>query len=450
MPTHDSYDDLFRDPPTGGASEAAGLTLRATPERTLIRPHGSKRHVVFTVAASTPERTPRRPLTLALVLDRSGSMSGAPLDMAKAVATRLINELTPQDQVCVVAFDDSMRTIQELSPATAAVKARVAGALTTVAPGGSTALHEGWLTGCKLIVGETVDYTRIAHVLLLTDGQANVGLTDVHAITPQVAELRARCNIGTDTYGLGVDYNQDLLGPMAMAGEGQYIHLRTPADLEGAFRGVVENLRRSVATCVRLQITADAKIEEKIISAFWQRDERESDARWSVGLGELAGGDERQVVSRFTFPGPHDAQHQAVRARLVWKDEQGNDQATPWQETRFTYASDEACTEEARDAEAMRWIGLATADRVKGQASVLSDAGKSDDAAAYVDRLIAQIQAYAGDDPALAAELDDLLDMSSDLKARRLSLRASKEAYYQAQQRSRGHKEYRDGSKEQE
>ncbi|HEV2404664.1 MAG TPA: VWA domain-containing protein, partial [Ktedonobacterales bacterium] len=369
------------------------------------------------------------------------------LEIAKAVATRLVNDLAPDDQIAVVAFDDKMTTVHALAPASAEVKAAIAAALREIDDGGSTALHEGWLTGCNLIVGERVDYTRVAHVLLLTDGQANVGLMDEWAIAEQVADLRARCNIGTDTYGLGEGYNQALLGPMAMAGEGQFTHLRTSADLEGAFRGVVENLGLSVATCVRLQISADAKVHAKVISEYWRRDEETpSEARWSIGLGELAGGEERRVVVRFTFPGLDDAPQQTVRARLVWKDARGDDQATDWREARFTYASDEACAEEPRDAEAMRWIGLDYADHAKTRASVLSDGGDHYAAQMMLDALIARMTTYSGEDAELAEELDGLRGMSDDLRLRKLSLAKSKEAYFQSQRRSRGQKDYRDGN----
>lgn len=445
MPTHDSYDDLFRDPPAGGAPK---LTLRVTPERSLIRPHGSRRHVVFSVSAQVVEPKPRRALTLALVIDRSGSMAGAPLAMAKFVAMRVINSLTPQDQVAVVAFDDKMTTIQALAHARSDVKMRIAGALAVIEAGESTALHEGWLTGCNLIAGESVDYKRIAHALLLTDGQANVGLMEPMEIARQVADLRARCNIGTDTYGLGEDYNQDLLGPMAMGGEGQFTHLRTPADLEGAFLGVVENLRSSVASCVRLELSASAPVNARVVSAFWQRDEHESEARWSLGLGELAGGEERPVVVGFTFPGLDDAPQQTVRARLVWKDERGENHATAWQETIFTYASDDACSEEPRNADAMRIIGLATADRIKEQASVMSDAGQYADAGNLMDVFIDSLKSMAAYDPEIAAEVEEMLKMSADIKGVKFNKMASKEAYFQAQRRSRSQKDFRGGSEQ--
>lgn len=448
MPTHDSYDDLFRDTPTDGASHAPAVTLRATQERSLIRPHGSKRHVVFTVSAPQTERPPRRPLTLALVLDRSGSMAGQPLEMAKAVALRLIYDMTPEDQVAVVAFDDQMTVIQELAPVTDAVKGRVAQALARLRDRGSTALYEGWLTGCKQIVGDTVDYTRIAHVLLLTDGQANIGLTSPDEIAKEVAELRSRANIGTDTYGLGEDYDQDLLSPMAMAGEGHFTHLRTPRDLEGAFRGVVADLRGSVATCVRLELAAGAGIEAKVVSAYWSRDEQGSEARWSVGLGEMAGGDERQVVVRYTFPGSDEGQHQTARARLVWMDERGEKRATPWQETRFTYATDEACTEESRNPEAMRVIELTRSDRVKERVSILSDAGDATGAADMVDHFVETLKALAAEDPMIAAELEEMQRMSADIKGKQFSKMSSKEAYFQAHRRMSSRKDYRDGSQE--
>jgi hypothetical protein len=197
---------------------------------------------------------------------------------------------------------------------------------------------------------------------------------------------------------------------------------------------------------VRLQIAADPKVEAKVISAFWQREEHESEARWSVGLGELAGEEERRVVARFAFPGLDDAPQQTVRARLVWKDTRGDDQATDWREMRFTYASDEACTEEARDAEAMRWIGLDYAARAKLRASVLSDAGHLHAAATQVGAMSRRMATYASDDADLKAEMDELEAMMTAISEGRISKAQSKEAYFQAHRRSRGHQDHRGGT----
>ena len=77
---------------------------------------------------------------------------------------------------------------------------------------GSTALHEAWLTGCRLIAPDRAQTGRLTRTFLLTDGLANVGLTDAEQIAVQAGEVRANAGIGTSTFGIGVDYDEGLLG----------------------------------------------------------------------------------------------------------------------------------------------------------------------------------------------------------------------------------------------
>ena len=116
-------------------SPRAMVDLTVRQEKTLLRPTGSRRHAVFGIRANMLEADmpiARRPLTLALTLDRSGSMSGEPLRMAKQVALSLIDSLTEQDEAAVVIFDDKIETRQELAAMTPAVKAQVRQALAQV------------------------------------------------------------------------------------------------------------------------------------------------------------------------------------------------------------------------------------------------------------------------------------------------------------------------------
>ncbi|MGH2503828.1 MAG: vWA domain-containing protein [Ktedonobacterales bacterium] len=200
------------------------VALTARPEKTLLRPTGSRRHAVFGVRAvreqpepadeSAEPAAPRRPLTLALTLDRSGSMSGAPLRMAKQVAIALMDGLTEQDELAVVIFDEKIETLQALAAVTPEVKRQTRRALEQVEARGSTALHEAWLTSCNMLAGDHLPEDRLARCYLLTDGQANVGETDVETIATQAAGVREHAGVGTSAFGLGDDYNEHLLRPV--------------------------------------------------------------------------------------------------------------------------------------------------------------------------------------------------------------------------------------------
>jgi len=100
------------------------MQLQARPERQLIRPQRSLRHIDFVVRVEEAPQTGdrRQPLTVALVLDRSGSMQGDKLTMARRAALAALDRLDERDQAAVVVFDDRIDVLQRAAPVTAAVK----------------------------------------------------------------------------------------------------------------------------------------------------------------------------------------------------------------------------------------------------------------------------------------------------------------------------------------
>jgi Ca-activated chloride channel family protein len=134
------------------------LSLAACPERRLIRPHGSFRHVAvhISVAARPVGATADRPpVSIGLVLDRSGSMHGDKIATARLAALAVLDRLREHDRVAAVCFDHQVDVLQEAAPACAEVRARLRAELLRVQARGNTALHEGWLTGCRVTAPET-------------------------------------------------------------------------------------------------------------------------------------------------------------------------------------------------------------------------------------------------------------------------------------------------------
>ena len=215
-----------------GMRAEPSVELIVRPERRLAHREGVARHIDFLVriAATAPDApTDRLPLSLALVLDRSGSMSGTKLGTAKAAALAVLDRLSERDTAAVVIFDDAIDTLQDATPMTAAAKARVREALSAINARGSTALHEGWLTGCQAITRDDVlTGDRLARCFLLTDGLANVGQCDPELIAVDARGIRERTGITTSTFGIGVDYSEELLGPMAEGAAGSFITCARP------------------------------------------------------------------------------------------------------------------------------------------------------------------------------------------------------------------------------
>lgn len=437
--------------PGGGQTGGQDVVnLESRPERHLLRPGGSFRHIDFQILVGEPPRRSqddRAPLALSLVLDRSGSMSGDKIKTARQAALAVLDRLDERDQVAVVVFDDHIDVVQPVSRATREIKQRVRAELSRVEARANTALHEGWLVGCRAIASEdSASRDRsIRRCLLLTDGQANVGIVDPEQIAAEAAGVREHTGIGTSTFGIGPDYNESLLGPMAVAGGGQFHNLRTAQDISSAFIGELGELLSVVAGKVRLELDGGRDVTAEVVSEYWVAQPLAGTSVVSVVVGDLPASEERHVVVRFGFPPRRETAEPSIRARVVWSSE-GGEHSTTWQEVRFAYADHLACDTERRDRldlAVMHWVGLHHAERARREATELSRRGDLQDARSRLEKVARRVAEYAGADAELLAVVQELHALAQELSERPVSPAAAKEMYFQAQRRSRGQKDFR-------
>ena len=204
--------------PIRPAASAAGGTLEV-----LVRVQAPVRPAELGAPA-------RPPLRLALAIDRSGSMSGEPLQEALRCAEYIAGGLGKQDQLAVILYDNAVRVALPL--AAAGDPARVRAALAGVDSGGSTALFDGWEAAARALEGGVAD--AISRVLLLSDGQANQGLCDLAEIQRHCAHA-ASLGVTTTTVGLGRSFNEELMIGMARSGGGQHYYGQRAEDLHDSF-----------------------------------------------------------------------------------------------------------------------------------------------------------------------------------------------------------------------
>jgi Ca-activated chloride channel homolog len=435
-------------PPAG-----VNLQIDPRPERHLLRSGGSSSYldvVVRVAASSNRSRRERPPVHVALVIDRSGSMSGTKVGTAKKAALAVLDGLNDGDTASVVVFDNQIDIVQAEAPVTGLVKAHVAAELAGIDARGSTALHEGWLVGCRAIAADSTEspvQARTAGVrrcFLLTDGQANVGLSQPEGLAQAAAQVREEAQVSTSTFGIGTDYDEELLGPMAVAGGGQFYHLRTSDEIATTFVGELEQLLGTLARDAHLEVEATPGVMATLVSAYvWQAGAPglAGAGRWNATVGDLLGGEERHVVIALNFlPAAAVSHEHSVRVRLTWQDEDGS-HATAWQRCSFRYAeSDAEYDAEMRDETVLHYAAQHLSDQAQREAITARKRGDLASARMATQTGVSRLAALGlrESDEVLASERQSLADMQVDLSAEQTDPLLLKERYYQSQLRSRG------------
>lgn len=184
-------------------------------------PAGVVVRALLTMSGQVPAHRQRTPLAISLVLDRSASMCGARLEAAKAASMSAVERLHPDDVVSVVAFDNQVSVVAP--PAPRARQSQLMQKLSDLYTGGSTNLSGGWLRGRQHMeqalgmLGSLEGSSR--RIVVLTDGHANIGITDPSTLV-ELARTARTMGITTTTIGVGEGYDDDLLRSMADAGGG--------------------------------------------------------------------------------------------------------------------------------------------------------------------------------------------------------------------------------------
>lgn len=192
----------------------------------------------------------RLPLNISLVLDRSGSMEGAPLEYAKRACAYVVDLLEPNDILSVVTFEEGADVI--MPARRVADKALVKEYINRIYTGNTTNLYEGLAAACREVASAKTANT-LNRVLLLTDGEPTAGTRDFASIVGQVAEQKGH-GITVTALGFGPDYNEELMAGIARRSGGNYYYIARPELIPEVFRRELDTLMKISARNLRLSL----------------------------------------------------------------------------------------------------------------------------------------------------------------------------------------------------
>lgn len=312
-------------PPTSVAPPAAvpvdlpageGVTFQGALDKgAVLRGTHQERFLTLTIDPAMPDTTAAvdRPLHLGIVLDRSGSMSGeGKWDEAMRATRHLMSTLGGDDRLTLVSFSDHARA--HLTAASPARGDEALRPLQAVGPGGGTNLHAGLQQGAAILArGHDA---RLDRLVVLSDGQANVGITDPGALASLAARAQAD-GASVSAIGLGLDFEEDVMSGLADAGGGTYAFVDAATDLASVFEAELERAARLVGRTAVVRLTFSEGVTPQDVLGW---PSTTSGQVMEIPIGDLYGASRRKVVVRLDVAGTADASMPIVDAQLSWTD----------------------------------------------------------------------------------------------------------------------------------
>jgi Mg-chelatase subunit ChlD len=169
------------------------------------------------------EPPPEKPTAVVLVLDKSGSMSGPKIEMARDAARASIRTLRPIDMIGVISFDETFNWVIPLGPAGALEDK--ASLISQITANGGTKIYQAVESGFEAIVNEKATHK---HIILLTDGVSTPGTQEDF---PKLERDALAKHVSISTIGVGDYINRDLLDELARKTKGKSHFVDNPESI---------------------------------------------------------------------------------------------------------------------------------------------------------------------------------------------------------------------------
>ena len=252
-------------------------------------------------APANPAQSTRPGQAIQVVLDRSGSMQGQPLDAAKGSLLKLVSRLAPQDAFGLVAFDDAALVIVPTRTMADHHMPSLRKAIRDLQTGGSTDISAGYLMGLRELT--RVQATGGSTLLLISDGHANAGEQDPKFFQ-EVSTKSATEKVTTSTIGLGNGYDETILEALAQGGGGAHRFAGSIDEAVGAIAAEVDDLLDKTIVNAVLRVTPTTAMSGAPAIEIVQRLPYWKDGdTFVVQLGDLYSGENRRFIIDLDVPG---------------------------------------------------------------------------------------------------------------------------------------------------
>lgn len=339
--------------------------------------------------ATMPRTLERPPVNLAIVLDKSGSMSGAKIQEARNAAIAAVNMLAPDDIVSIVTYDS---TVSVIVPATkASDRAAIIGAIQQIQPGGSTALFGGVSKGAHE-VRKFFQANRVNRIILLSDGLANQGPSSPAELGALGRSLGSE-GITVSTIGLGLDYNEDLMTQLALNSDGNHMFAENATDVARAFQRELGDALSVVAQDIEIEFVCGTGVRPVRVLG---RDAEISGNRMRMSMNQLYAEQKKFIVLEVEVPATESSVNRAIgRARVNFTDMQTQDETAQIIDKSVLASANLMDVDKSQNSDIMASVVYMQALENNRRALALRDAGEKEEAKKVLESNVVLLEGAA-------------------------------------------------------
>jgi Ca-activated chloride channel family protein len=389
-------------------------------------------NLLIELEAPPAPATTRRPIDVTVAIDRSGSMSGRKLRSVLRAVAQLARLLTADDRLGIVTFDDEAQLVLPLgSHGVDEINQTLAG----IRSGGSTNLSGGWLCGYDEMAQKGRP-DAMKRIVVLTDGEANVGIVDPVLLTGIVGGGRVR-EITTSVIGFGDGFNEELCAGLADAGGGDDYFCEGPDHAPTVFRQEFEGLASVVAQNIIVEIVPDARTGDVELLSKFPSTRVGSTVR--IDVGDAFGDEKRSVIAQIKVgaigePGTV----KVADVQIRWVDVTGGGAAMHSTSIPVEIGAAPGADADrvAPDAGVVEQVEILLAVRARRDAIEMARKGDTAGARARLSEAKQIAMRY----PSMAEELDEIERDEWEIEAGQISSSRAKNSYASEREWSRSRK----------
>ncbi|MBN1350423.1 VWA domain-containing protein [candidate division KSB1 bacterium] len=256
----------------------------------------------------------RIPLNICMVLDRSGSMAAEnKLEFVKKAALFVVDNLNQDDYFSLVSYDTDV--YPTLPSDHLILKEALKSKIEALQPGSATNLSGGLLEGYAQVKTHFAE-GYVNRVLLLSDGLANEGITAPDQLQ-KIAADKNSTGFTLSTFGVGDDFNEDLMVNLAEFGGANYYFIDSPDKIPQIFSNELQGLLSVVAQNARIEIQLEPGVQ--FLELFGYRYSQENN-RITISLNDIFSKEEKSILIKLQCDAAEIGEHPLLAVKMIYDD----------------------------------------------------------------------------------------------------------------------------------